>query len=62
MTVNGAVDPSTLDVTLCHEHVLVDLRHSLSKFDAILDGQRARTEPTTLSPKWATCPASVDIW
>jgi phosphotriesterase-related protein len=37
MTVNGPVDPDTLGVTLPHEHVLVDLRHSLSKFDAILD-------------------------
>jgi phosphotriesterase-related protein len=39
MTVNGPVEPSALGVTHCHEHVLVDLRHSLSKFDAILDDE-----------------------
>ena len=39
MTVNGPVEPSALGVTLTHEHVLVDLRHSLSKFDAILDDE-----------------------
>lgn len=39
MTVNGPVESSALGVTLPHEHVLVDLRHSLSKFDAILDDE-----------------------
>lgn len=39
MTINGPVDPNDLGVTHCHEHVLVDLRHSLSKFDAILDDE-----------------------
>jgi phosphotriesterase-related protein len=39
MTVCGPVEPAALGVTLPHEHVLVDLRHSLSKFDAILDDE-----------------------
>jgi phosphotriesterase-related protein len=36
-TVLGPVSPQDLGVMQPHEHVLVDLRHSLSKFDAILD-------------------------
>lgn len=37
LTVCGPVLPKELGVTQPHEHVLVDLRHGLSKFDAILD-------------------------
>lgn len=37
MTVTGPISPDELGVTLPHEHILVDLRHSLSKFDTILD-------------------------
>ncbi len=37
MTVLGPVSPEALGVTLTHEHILIDLRHSAYAFDAILD-------------------------
>ena len=37
MTVSGPIDPDQLGVTLPHEHIIVDLRHSLYGFDTILD-------------------------
>jgi len=37
MTVSGPIDPERLGITLPHEHIIVDLRHSLYAFDAILN-------------------------
>jgi phosphotriesterase-related protein len=37
MTVLGPVAPEALGATLMHEHIIIDLRHSLYAFDAILD-------------------------
>jgi len=37
MTVSGPVDPDAMGITLPHEHIIVDLRHSLYGFDTILD-------------------------
>jgi len=37
MTVLGPVNSEELGVTLPHEHIIVDLRHSVMGFDAILD-------------------------
>ena len=37
MTVSGPIAPDQLGVTLPHEHIIIDLRHSLYGFDMILD-------------------------
>src|SRR5262249_6339464 len=37
MTVRGPVDPEELGVTLTHDHIIIDLRHSLYAFDALLN-------------------------
>ena len=37
MTVTGPIEGEQLGITLPHEHIIVDLRHSLSGFDAILN-------------------------
>lgn len=37
MTVQGPVAPTELGIVLPHEHLIVDLRHSLLGFDAMLD-------------------------
>lgn len=48
MTVQGPVDPTELGVVLPHEHLIVDLRHSLLGFDAILDDVDLAIDEVTL--------------